>query len=81
MLPTFLQSIEDTQPKPAITTSSSKIETAASITSGPTSTTGPLSTTSQEGETPEPDPNATYASVSMAYSKDINLYVHICTVV
>ena len=66
LLSPSLQSIEDTQSKPAATTTtttSPRIETAASITSGPVST-GPLSTTSQKGETPEPGPNATYASVS-----------------
>ena len=56
--------------KPANTVSSPRVETAASTASGPTSiggpasTSGPLSTTSQEEGTPEPDPNATYASVS-----------------
>ena len=66
----FVQSIDDTQqqPKPAPTTntltSSRPMETAGSVTSGPASTSGPLSITSQEEETPEPDPNVTYASVS-----------------
>ena len=40
------------------------METAGSVASGPASTSEPLSITSQEEGTPEPDPNATYASVS-----------------
>ena len=67
---TFFQSIEDTQQqpqpskKPLPQVSSSRLETAGSTASGPASTSGPLSITSQEEEIPEPDPNATYASVS-----------------
>ena len=63
-----VQSIEDSTPSRPSTNpvSPSRVEAAASVTSGPASTSGPLSTTSQEEETPEPDPNATYASVSAA---------------
>ena len=75
-LASLVQSIDDTQqppqqlpPKPAPTGpapsfSSRAMETAGSVASGPASTSGPLSVTSQEEGTPEPDPNATYASVS-----------------
>ena len=44
--------------------SSRAMETAGLVASGPASTSGPLSITSQEEGTLEPDPNATYASVS-----------------